>query len=97
MPRLLLAYAYLALAAAAALAALYLWRSPCEGFGCTGLGIAWAAWVCVMYLPALALGYVVKARPPLPRWLALCTAWTLTAQWTLGAILLTCWIAKQAR
>lgn len=96
MPRILLTCAYLALVAAAAVSALYLWHSHCEGFGCTGLGIAWAAWACFVHLPALVMGHVVRARPPAPRWLAGSAAWALGAHWALGALLATYWIAKQA-
>ena len=36
-----------------------LWRLNCEGFGCIGEGIGWAAW-SLAYAIALPLGYVAQ-------------------------------------
>lgn len=41
---------------------LRFWRTACEGFGCTGLGIAWLLWAGV-YACVLGLG-LVSPRPP---------------------------------
>lgn len=45
-------------------AAAYTWRLRCEGFGCIGVGIAWAMWTGVLYAPALLLGLLVRWLPP---------------------------------
>lgn len=42
-----LAAAYLAMAMALAACGVRLWHITCEGFGCTGVGIAWLAWSVV--------------------------------------------------
>ena len=56
--------AYGVLAAATFGGALYVWSLRCEGFGCIGLGIAWAGWVGVLYVPALLAGaWLVNPRP----------------------------------
>lgn len=48
-------------------AAAYTWRLRCEGFGCIGVGIAWAMWTGVLYAPALLLGLLVRfLRPKAP-------------------------------
>ena len=44
--------------------AAYTWRLRCEGFGCIGVGIAWAMWTGVLYAPALLLGLLVRWLPP---------------------------------
>ncbi len=42
--RVALAAAYFAATIILAACGIGLWRTRCEGFGCTGLGIAWLAW-----------------------------------------------------
>lgn len=56
-----------ALGAAATLGgAVYNWRLRCEGFGCIGLGIAWAAWAGVLYAPTLLAGALLARLAPRP-------------------------------
>ena len=43
------------------LAAIALWRIQCEGFGCTGVGIAWLAW-SVLYLLSLGFGLIALSK-----------------------------------
>jgi hypothetical protein len=59
------ALAFLFSVGCAALSAVLLWRTYCEGFGCTGLGIAWFAWSVAIYAPTLVLGLLVRGRPSL--------------------------------
>ena len=81
--------------------AAYTWRLRCEGFGCIGVGIAWAMWTAVLYAPTLLLGglarhasYKAQGIPgPLPRW------WPQALLWLhlgLGAALGLYWLMTQA-
>lgn len=90
--RKVLALLYLAAVPALAAAALYLGQLRCEGFGCTGVGVAWVAWV-MAYVPVLGLGAVLvsgtAAPGPLPRlakaalWLQLAVGLAAAALWVV--------------
>lgn len=85
--------------------AAYTWRLRCEGFGCIGVGIAWAMWTGVLYAPALLLGLLVRWLPPKtpadegapsprPRW------WPRVLLWLhlgLGAALGLYWVVARLR
>lgn len=85
--------------------AAYTWRLRCEGFGCIGVGIAWAMWTGVLYGPALLLGLLVRWLRPkapgeegagsfLPRW------WPQVLLWLhlgLGAALGLYWVVARLR
>lgn len=53
--RAISALAYAAAAIFLMFLAIRLWRTSCEGFGCTGVGIGWLAW-CVVYAAAFGIG-----------------------------------------
>lgn len=82
--------------------AAYTWRLRCEGFGCIGVGIAWAMWTAVLYAPTLLLGWVARhasskaqgSPVPLPRWWPQVLLWLHLA---LGAALGLYWLMAQAR
>ena len=86
------AMASLFFAAAAALlfGALALLRTACEGFGCTGVGIAWLTWAAV-YAPTLLFGLVVRSRiKGAPGWSAFTTGAAISLAF-LGLALLIFW------
>lgn len=79
------------------------WRLRCEGFGCIGVGIAWAMWAGALYVPTLLLGSLVRFLPPrgpgegalspLPAW------WLRVLLWLhlgLGGALGLYWLVTQA-
>ncbi|GAA4998756.1 hypothetical protein FNZ56_12070 [Pseudoluteimonas lycopersici] len=56
---------YLAATIVLAICGISLWRTHCEGFGCTGVGIAWLAW-CVIYAVVFGFGcfsYIKQSGP----------------------------------
>ena len=77
--------------------ALYAWRLRCEGFGCIGVGIVWAAWAAVLFAPALALGAFLAAKSGPRGVLARLTRWALGMQLALGAVLAVTWLAIKVR
>jgi len=86
--------ALLALAASTG-AAISLWRLACEGFGCTGVGIAWIAWAALLYLPALLLAALTRHLLPPATGLAVLLRLSLGAHLLLGAVLLGYWAWHQ--
>lgn len=78
-----------------AVAAIAIWRLRCEGFGCTGVGIAWLGWVAV-YLVALIAGVAVRARPDLGARLARASSAALVFQVVLGVGLALVWASRSA-
>lgn len=62
------------------------WRLTCEGFGCTGLGIAWFAW-CGAYVVVLVLGLPASLYGAMRR----AVRFVLAVQATAGAGLLAYW------
>ena len=75
-------------------AAVALWRTYCEGFGCTGLGIAWFMWFSVLYVPALVIGLVAKAKAPAVAPLRQHVSRAIGFQLLLGLGLATYWFVK---
>ncbi len=73
--------------------AVALWRTYCEGFGCTGLGIAWMAWAACLYLPTLALGLWSRAWPSSLTPLAGAVRACLVVQMMIGCALAIRWAA----
>jgi hypothetical protein len=57
-----LAVAYIAFVGTLIAWAVDIWHLRCEGFGCTGVGVAWLAWVG-LFLPGLALGLGLGSCP----------------------------------
>jgi len=55
--------AFLLAAVALSFSAALVFRLRCEGFGCTGVGIAWMAWLAV-YVPVFVLGTVLRSALP---------------------------------
>ena len=92
--RTLLVGLYLLLAGVVLGAAAYVWGLRCEGFGCTGVGIAWGLWGSLCGL-AVALGPILRSfltqQPVLHK--AVGRAWGLQA--VLGLALLVYWFLKQ--
>jgi hypothetical protein len=54
-----LAVFYLALVGLLIFGAVGVWRIRCEGFVCTGVGVAWLAWVA-LFVPSLVIGLVLR-------------------------------------
>ena len=77
--------------------ALYTWRLRCEGFGCAGVGILWAAWAAFLFAPALVLGVYLAAKSGERNVLAASTRWVLGAQVLFGAALGIFWLVLHAR
>jgi hypothetical protein len=73
--------------------ALYAWRLRCEGFGCIGVGIVWAAWAAFLFAPAFAVGSFLAAKSGTRGHLAHLTRWLLGAQLLLGVALAAAWLA----
>lgn len=86
---------YVALALILAVAAIAIGRLRCEGFGCTGLGIAWLAWVAA-YMVVLVGGIMVRARPTLGTSLARVTSAVVLLQGLCGIGLALVWAARSA-
>ena len=90
----LVATIYLVLLTTVCLAAFKLWRIYCENFGCTGVGIAWAAWVAVLYVPVLLFGwYVVRRAREVPG-LARLMSMAVYVQLLVGAGLVAYWLHR---
>jgi hypothetical protein len=88
--KLVLSGVFVAGAGALVVFAAYVLRLRCEGFGCTGIGIAWLAWAGV-YVPVLALGGVLRGVLPPGTGLRRLVAGSLFALLALGAALLLAW------
>ena len=82
---------FLVLTAVSAASAVYLWRLRCEGFGCTGIGIAWFAWSCTLYGPALIIGSLVNWRARLLGLWSTAAHYSLLGHLLLGVALLAYW------
>ena len=89
------AVVYLALVCALIAGAVGIWRIRCEGFGCTGVGIAWFAWVA-LYVPSLVIGLVLRTLSPLGASLTKLTKLALWLQVGTGAVLFALWVSKSA-
>ena len=90
-----LAVAYIAFVGALIAWAVDIWRLRCEGFGCTGVGVAWLAWVW-LFVPGLALGLVLRTLSSLGAFLARSTKFAFWLQVTTGGILLVLWVSRNA-
>ena len=88
---------YALLVLLAILGANYSWNLRCEGFGCIGLGIVWAAWVGILFAPTLLLGLflALSSGPRSP--LARATRWLLAAQVILGLLLAAFWLTERLK
>lgn len=91
--RKVLAVVYLLLVGVLIFGAAGIWRIRCEGFGCTGVGIAWMAWVA-LFVPSLVLGLVLRALPSLGASLARFASLALWLQIGTGASLFVFWVTK---
>jgi hypothetical protein len=89
------ALVYLALVGVLTVAAVGIWRIRCEGFGCTGVGIAWFAWVA-LFVPSLVIGLVLRTLSSLGASLAKLANVALWFQVGTGAVLLVLWVSKSA-
>jgi hypothetical protein len=75
--------------------AVYVLRLRCEGFGCTGIGIAWAAWATA-YVPVLAMGAVLRSVLPETTRLRIAVSWSLLVLLAGGAALALYWLVSRA-
>lgn len=75
--------------------AIGIWRIKCEGFGCTGVGIAWLAWVA-LFVAVLVVGFVLGSLTSLGAALTRITKFALWLQVAVGAALFVLWISKTA-
>lgn len=89
------AIAYIAAVGALLFGAAAIFRIRCEGFGCSGLGIAWFAWVA-LFLPSLGLGLILASLSSLGAPLARATRLALWLQGATGAVLFVLWAARNA-
>jgi hypothetical protein len=90
-----LAVVYIVFVGALLVGAAGIWRIRCEGFGCTGVGIAWFAWVAV-FVPGLVVGLVLRRLSSPGASLAKFAKLALWAQLTTGVALFALWISKNA-
>ena len=90
-----LAVVYLALVGALVAGAVGIWRIRCEGFGCTGVGVAWLAWVA-FFVPSLVIGLVLRTLSSLGASLAKLMNLALWFQVGVGAALLVLWASKSS-
>lgn len=93
----ILATLFIALFACALLGVVFLWRLRCEGFGCLGVGVAWLAWLGLLYVPALVLGLLTASK----RKVASSALWrvlklSLVVHVLVGAGLFVYWAVKAA-
>jgi len=89
------AVVYLALVGVLIAGAVGIWRIHCEGFGCTGVGIAWFAWVA-LFVPSLVIGLVLRTLSSLGASLKKIVMLALWLQVGTGAVLLALWLSKSA-
>jgi hypothetical protein len=89
------AVVYLALVGLLIFGAVGIWRIRCEGFGCTGVGVAWLAWVA-LFVPSLVIGLVLRTLSSLGVSLTQLTKLALWLQVGTGAALLALWASKSA-
>jgi hypothetical protein len=90
-----LAVVYIAFVGILIFGAVGIWRIRCEGFGCTGVGIAWFAWVA-FFITSLAVGFVIHTLSSLGATLAKLTKFALWFQVATGAALFVLWVSKNA-
>jgi hypothetical protein len=88
-----LAVAYIAFVGGLIAWAVDIWNLRCEGFGCTGVGIAWLAWVG-LFVPGLALGLVLRMLSSLGTFLAKSTELVFWLQVATGGTLFAVWVSK---
>lgn len=79
---------------ALAMAAVALLRAYCEGFGCIGLGIAWAAWAAGFAVAALVGGLVCWRSPAGTRARRVVRV-SLVLQLAMGLPLVALWLWRQ--
>ncbi|MGY4827279.1 hypothetical protein ACVNIS_01725 [Sphaerotilaceae bacterium SBD11-9] len=75
--------------------AICVWRIRCEGFGCTGVGVAWVAWA-LFFLAVLVVGLVVRRWTQLSGLVRRSVRWALVAQLLVGAFLVSAWVLHTA-
>lgn len=93
--RLFFSLAFVAWTVALVGFAVYVLRLPCEGFGCTGIGIAWGAWGAAL-VPTLAVGAVLRASLPAATRVRAAVSWGLGALLALGVMLVLNWLVQRA-
>jgi hypothetical protein len=87
--------AFVASVLALVASAIYAFRLRCEGFGCTGVGIVWVAWVFA-YAPVLAIGAVLRSVLPGDTSVRTIVSTGLLALVALGAALACYWLLHNA-
>jgi len=92
-----LGISYVLLVAGVMASALYLWHLRCEGFGCTGIGIAWLGWAAAVYLPVGLAGLFARNRAALGAGLSKAVRLAAWAHGALGAGLLIYFVARPAQ
>jgi hypothetical protein len=95
LAKALASVAFLFVAVALSVAAALVFRLRCEGFGCTGIGIAWIAWL-VGYAPALAIGTALRSALPRATAVRLAVSVALSALVVLGVALACYWLLHNA-
>lgn len=91
LARRLTGAAIIALDIALAIAAVFAFRLRCEGFGCTGVGILWLAWVAA-YVPVVVGGLLLRAALPHATLLRRALSASTLALLALGATLAVYWL-----
>jgi hypothetical protein len=86
---------YLALVGVVIVSAVGIWRIRCEGFGCTGVGIAWFAWIA-LFVPSLVIGLALRTLSSLGESLTKLAKLAFWLQVGTGAVLLVLWVSKSA-
>ncbi len=88
-----LAVAYIAFVGGLIAWAVDIWHLRCEGFGCSGVGVAWLAWVGLFVL-GLAVGLVLRTLSSLGAFLATGTKLAFWLQVATGGILFVLWVLR---
>lgn len=90
-----LACVYAGLVAALAAYAVVILRLRCEGFGCTGIGVAWIAWTAIFVLVFFG-GVVLRSQTTLGRFVTRMVRASMWIQMIAAAVLVSIWITRQA-
>ncbi|ANX03137.1 hypothetical protein PG2T_02320 [Immundisolibacter cernigliae] len=90
-----LAVVYIAFVGALIAWAVDIWHLRCEGFGCTGVGVAWLGWVG-LFLTGLVLGLVLRTLSSPGAFLARSTKLAFWLQVATGGTLFVLWVSRNA-
>ena len=90
-----LSVGFLVVATALTILAAVAFRLHCEGFGCTGVGIVWLAWVAI-YAPVLVAGFALRLVLPSRTVIKTAVTTGLAGLAALGAALGCYWLLHNA-